>query len=1054
MKKYIVRGDFHPTSATGGTEGTSLDISAGAQSVTLIPSSHVIDYTKVGTESTSITFTTQTFNISGTVYYEFLVGASSKINSETTTYTLVDSDEPGPTDAPIQVTVKLRQGSAGGTLLAQDMVTIHAVQDGQDTVTGLLTNEAHTASADSSGSVSSFSGAGGTFKVYYGNTDITTNAKTAFSVASESGVDVSINSTTGVYTVNSMSASTGTATFSCEVEGSLVGGVDNTNDVTITKTYSIAKSQAGATGSTGQANAIVYAYQRSSSALSSNPGAVTVSLTGNTSGTITTGSLQNGWSKTIPSGNDPLYVVAATAAGNGSTDTIAANEWSTPVILAQGQDGASGTNNATVTLYQQTNSSSAPTTGANSGKPEGNSTYTFATGSLAFTTANGWSQTNPGVSSTNQYLWVTQATAIGANAATTDVIPDSEWSTIKLFASYGAVGDPGTKTALVYAYKRSGSDLSGINVSSAGPGAVTVSLTTGLITTGSLANSWSKTPVASDGNPLYITAASAAGTGSTDSIAASEWSAPAKLVEDGSDGDSAVLVSIYKEVAFTDARPSISGTSNYNFSTSTLSSIPTGWSTTVPTFNPIKSIWQSEVVVTGSGATNSVTWPTPVNYSPFFDLNPNAFIRATSQPSTPSTGIANPPSGWSSTIPSGTDPVWQTSGTFSYNVSGSTYSWTAPEKITGDTGSAGINSATIMLYKTTTTDSAPAHPDTVLTWNFANKAFTDNSSELDGWSVNTVPASDNTYLWSCSATAAANTATDDIAVSEWTDPAKIGSPKARRSATGEIYYDASTTSAQAAPTTSGVSYNFDTAVFSGLASGWSQARGTPAYTILPYTVTEASHGGTQTVTWGTPRLVGSIFDKDRDDWILDWDDTNNKLRLLIDGTVTSQPSYPDKLLNSEITSSDLAGSGKVWASLPASGANNYSLPSDVLKGTPTISGTTITLPNSGGGNTQLVTQDTVYSLPSTVPTAVSFSGGTLTVTRAAGNQTYTIPDTNTTYANLAALDSTANTKLSGIATGATNNGSTLNSSGNIANDITMGSKMRFDVSEDHLIITD
>jgi len=58
------------------------------------------------------------------------------------------------------------------------------------------------------------------------------------------------------------------------------------------------------------------------------------------------------------------------------------------------------------------------------------------------------------------------------------------------------------------------------------------------------------------------------------------------------------------------------------------------------------------------------------------------------------------------------------------------------------------------------------------------------------------------------------------------------------------------------------------------------------------------------------------------------------------------------------------------------------------------------------------------------------------------------------YANLAALDSTANTKLSGIATSATNNGSTLNSSGNFAADITMGSYITYDDSEDYILITD
>jgi len=211
---------------------------------------------------------------------------------------------------------------------------------------------------------------------------------------------------------------------------------------TINELYAITAGTQGADGQPGQSNAIVYAYQRSATALSSNPGAVTVSLTGTTSGTITTGSLANGWSKTIPSGTNPLYICAATAAGTGSTDTIAANEWSSPVILAEsGEDGAAGINSATVFLYQNNNTGNAP-----SNLPSGNVTYTFADGSIGSfgTSANGWTIANPGVTNSNNYLWVTQATA-AANTAT-DVIADSEWAAIKLLAQKGDDGATGPRT--------------------------------------------------------------------------------------------------------------------------------------------------------------------------------------------------------------------------------------------------------------------------------------------------------------------------------------------------------------------------------------------------------------------------------------------------------------------------------------------------------------------------------------------------------------------------------------------------------------------------------
>lgn len=58
----------------------------------------------------------------------------------------------------------------------------------------------------------------------------------------------------------------------------------------------------------------------------------------------------------------------------------------------------------------------------------------------------------------------------------------------------------------------------------------------------------------------------------------------------------------------------------------------------------------------------------------------------------------------------------------------------------------------------------------------------------------------------------------------------------------------------------------------------------------------------------------------------------------------------------------------------AAGANNYSLPSTVMIGTPTISGTTLTIPRNGGGNVVLTTQDT-NTHPSASETRGHFSGG-------------------------------------------------------------------------------
>lgn len=52
------------------------------------------------------------------------------------------------------------------------------------------------------------------------------------------------------------------------------------------------------------------------------------------------------------------------------------------------------------------------------------------------------------------------------------------------------------------------------------------------------------------------------------------------------------------------------------------------------------------------------------------------FIRSTG-PSTPSSGSSNPPAGWSSTVPGGSDPVWESVG--NRDAGSSTWVWSEPK---------------------------------------------------------------------------------------------------------------------------------------------------------------------------------------------------------------------------------------------------------------------------------------------------------------------------------------------------------------------------------------
>ena len=220
----------------------------------------------------------------------------------------------------------------------------------------------------------------------------------------------------------------------------------NLNDPTTVASYTWAKIKGpqgpqgvkgdtgakGEKGNDGNNNATVYLYQRATSAPSTPSNALTYTFaTAKVSGT-----LNNGWSATIPTGTNPLYVTVASISSKSDTATIATSSWATPVVLAQngatgasGSDGKAGLNVATVYLYQRATSKPS--------KPSANVTYTFASG-VASGINNGWSQKIP--DGTNP-LYVTLATA--SATTTTDTILSSEWSDPSVMAQNGEDGKDG-----------------------------------------------------------------------------------------------------------------------------------------------------------------------------------------------------------------------------------------------------------------------------------------------------------------------------------------------------------------------------------------------------------------------------------------------------------------------------------------------------------------------------------------------------------------------------------------------------------------------------------
>jgi hypothetical protein len=204
---------------------------SSAKVLTLSATEQVFKVNKVGANSpASITLTASGQNIVGTPSFTIPIGtatltAGANASQKILTFANMTSES---------VTVQIALD--GQT----DRITISKLRDGADgvsPVTGFLTNESVSISTNNAGTVASFAAAGGTFKVFEGATEVTGNAAVVYSVPSETGVDVSI-ATTGVYTIASMSADTGTATIRAVYKG-----------VTVDRVYSISKARAGADGS-------------------------------------------------------------------------------------------------------------------------------------------------------------------------------------------------------------------------------------------------------------------------------------------------------------------------------------------------------------------------------------------------------------------------------------------------------------------------------------------------------------------------------------------------------------------------------------------------------------------------------------------------------------------------------------------------------------------------------------------------------------------------------------------------------------------------------------
>ena len=188
----------------------------------------------------------------------------------------------------------------------------------------------------------------------------------------------------------------------------------------------------GSNGVDGLNSATVYIYQRSASAPTLPSAATTYTFS-----TKALTGLNNGWTTTIPTGTNPIYVSTATAVANTATDTIAATEWAAVQILAQ--NGAQGPQ--------------GPQGPQGAAGAQGNSLYTWiayannSTGTSGFTTGVWSGHTYIGIA--NNKTSATEST----NAA------DYTWSLIK--GDQGIPGSPGANGQTTYTWFAYANDATG-----------------------------------------------------------------------------------------------------------------------------------------------------------------------------------------------------------------------------------------------------------------------------------------------------------------------------------------------------------------------------------------------------------------------------------------------------------------------------------------------------------------------------------------------------------------------------------------------------------------
>ena len=656
----------------------------------------------------------------------------------------------------------------------------------------------------------------------------------------------------------------------------------------------------GTDGTDGKNSAVVYLYQRSSTA----PAVPSSNLTYTFSTGTVSGSGMGSWVQSIPSGTDPIYITSALAISTNLTYVIPGGVtpnggWSQVRILAEnGQDGktpyiqndywyidgsstgikALGENGSSIVWKGE--SSSAPA------NPELNWCYRNTSNNKVYiyngsnwvimtqdgsngldgynqATLNLYRRTSSTLSSSDvptstKYNFSTKqitgsigdwsrdipsgtdqcwvTSAVAVSRATES--DTLSWSEPVVFVKDGATGDPGYNQATVYLYKRATSVSKPTT-------AVRYTFSSGSISingsTVTEVDGWSRNiPTGqNNSNPCWVTTASAIGDSEYVDLATGNWSSPVKLVENGTNA-----TQYYTFVRYS------ANANGSNYVTTPSSSTPyigvyVGTSSSPPAYNATGWTWSRYL-----GTSVTVT---SIKYA------------VTSDETQPSTFTEDEPP----EVPEGSWLWSKTTLSDGNEIISKTKSGTSGRD--GIDGNDGLNQATINLYQRfapTSSTSTPAKPSTTIRYRFSDgKLSSDNGTtwvdSIGNW-TKSIPSVDSTktdeYCWVISASAISDQSYDDIGTTEWVGPNKL-SENGLNQAVVRLYKRAATQpSGTSAKPSTNYTYTFAsgelTPVSSSQTNGWltsiPASDDNPCWIISASAINKATTDTIGISDWGSP----------------------------------------------------------------------------------------------------------------------------------------------------------------------------------------------------------